>query len=265
MKKILFAAISAGILSGCSSAPPLATPKGEFVDLNTDITSLLPHTEPVYTGTKIANISSPSLVTGDAKAVNKNLQAIGTKGVVKSEARNTSRMLVANSNNTVAQKQTAVPLKGFITPVVTVAAKPVHKQNTGDVSKTSSSVPAVGKNPFAASTQTTALASATTKPPVVVPVKVNPVLKVWEIQKGTTLVTGFIRWMDRDKCPSEDGKWKLKRQTDTDYPIDYPLSFHAASFEDAARQLFNLYRKAQAPIYVSGYRNQCLIVISDRK
>ncbi|EQB6673454.1 TcpQ domain-containing protein [Salmonella enterica subsp. enterica serovar Chester] len=89
--------------------------------------------------------------------------------------------------------------------------------------------------------------------------------RVWEIEKGTTLITGFTEWMVKEKCPSGDGKWKLQRLTDTDYPIDYPLRFTGKNFEDVTEQLFDLYRTTQAPLYVSGYRPQCLIVISDKK
>ncbi|WP_231398145.1 TcpQ domain-containing protein [Photorhabdus temperata] len=105
--------------------------------------------------------------------------------------------------------------------------------------------------------------SVTDKPKLLI--KPVPVLKVWKIDKGTSLKNGFDLWVSKEKCPVGNGKWNIRWNTDTDYPIDYPLSFTSKNFEDATSQLFNLYRKAQAPLYVSGYRNQCLIVISDRK
>ncbi|MGT2009274.1 TcpQ domain-containing protein [Enterobacter hormaechei subsp. xiangfangensis] len=92
-----------------------------------------------------------------------------------------------------------------------------------------------------------------------------PILKPWAMEKGTTLKTGYMAWASKENCPVGKGKWIVRWETDTDYPIDYPLIFGASSFEDATSQLFNLYRKAQAPLYVSGYRNQCLIIISDSK
>lgn len=95
--------------------------------------------------------------------------------------------------------------------------------------------------------------------------KPAPTFKSWIIEKGTTLKAGYIAWTSKENCPTGKGKWSVRWETDTDYPIDYPLSFSASNFEDATSQLFNLYRKAQAPLYVSGYRNQCLIIISDRK
>ncbi|KYP90584.1 pilus assembly protein PilL [bacteria symbiont BFo1 of Frankliniella occidentalis] len=104
------------------------------------------------------------------------------------------------------------------------------------------------------------------KPPVVrKPVILMPVLKTWTIGKGTTLKAGYASWAAKEKCAALHRDWMIRWDTDTDYPIDYPLSFSSATFEEATSQLFNLYRTAQAPLYVSGYRNQCLIVISDKK
>lgn len=106
--------------------------------------------------------------------------------------------------------------------------------------------------------------SNTIKPLTTVPVLVAAA-KTWKIEKGTTLKTGYLAWASKENCPAGKGKWSVRWETDTDYPIDYPLSFTSNGFEDATRQLFNLYQKAQAPLYVSGYRSQCLIIISDRK
>lgn len=92
-----------------------------------------------------------------------------------------------------------------------------------------------------------------------------PVLKAWKIDKGPSLLKGFEEWVSKDKCPSMDGKWRIRKDTDNDYPVDYPLSFSSANLEDATRQLFELYKNAPAPIYVTGYPIQCLIVISDQK
>lgn len=104
------------------------------------------------------------------------------------------------------------------------------------------------------------------KPPVATkPAVLMPILKTWTIGKGTTLKAGYASWAAKEKCAALQRDWIIRWDTDTDYSIDYPLSFSSATFEDATSQLFNLYRTAQAPLYVSGYRNQCLIVISDKK
>lgn len=89
--------------------------------------------------------------------------------------------------------------------------------------------------------------------------------KSWRIEKGTTLKEGFIAWAVKTEClKDKDKKWTVQWETDTNYRIDYPLSF-TGSFEEVTTKLFTLYQKAQSPLYVSGYREQCVIVISDRK
>lgn len=267
MKKTILAAMSAGILSGCNSAPPLAVPKGEFIEMNTDITSLLPHTEPVYIGLKNVKLASSTKAAINSKTEDKGLSLSGKNEVdikVKKEigVKKTSTQIAQS----IVTTKKPVPLKGFVTPVLTVATDDNHKKPIAEPEKKASSTIKTEKKPFSLHASSQPVMSALTKPsnPEVI-VKTPPVKKIWEIKKGTTLITGFIEWMNKEKCSSLDGKWTLQRQTDTDYPIDYPLTFHAANFEDATTQLFNLYRKAQAPIYVSGYRNQCLIVISDKK
>lgn len=87
--------------------------------------------------------------------------------------------------------------------------------------------------------------------------------KIWKIEKGLTLKDGFIAWAKSDNCPGKDHKWSVQWKTDTNYPIDYPLSF-SGNFEEATTKLFTLYQKAQSPLYVSAYRNQCIIIIDDR-
>lgn len=110
------------------------------------------------------------------------------------------------------------------------------------------------------------MATAAPKPLVAKkPAVIMPALKSWTISKGTTLKAAYISWAAKEKCIAQNREWIIQWDTDTNYPIDYPLSFSAASFEDATVQLFNLYRKAEAPLYVNGFRNQCLIVISDKK
>jgi len=114
-------------------------------------------------------------------------------------------------------------------------------------------------------------AKASSSAKAAVPIKVIPVikpapeLKKWTLDKGISLKAGYLAWVAKETCPGEMKKWTVRWETDTDYSIDYPLSFTATNFEQATSQLFNLYLRAEAPLYVNGYRNQCLIVISDRK
>ncbi|AVF38194.1 TcpQ domain-containing protein [Rahnella sikkimica] len=92
-----------------------------------------------------------------------------------------------------------------------------------------------------------------------------PAMKVWKIDKGSTLRQGFMLWATQENCRPEKGKWTVRWDTGTDYPVDFPLNFTASNFEDATAQLFILWRHAQVPLFVNGYRQQCLIVISDGK
>ncbi|CZV48356.1 TcpQ domain-containing protein [Enterobacter hormaechei] len=95
------------------------------------------------------------------------------------------------------------------------------------------------------------------------PVDIKP--KSWRIEKGTTLKEGFIAWAVKTECLKDrDKKWTVQWETDTNYRIDYPLNF-TGSFEQATTKLFTLYQKAQSPLYVSGYREQCVILIKDTK
>ncbi|MCX8963097.1 hypothetical protein EHW64_18750 [Erwinia psidii] len=103
--------------------------------------------------------------------------------------------------------------------------------------------------------------------PVVVapPTPVKPALRLWTIAKGSTLSKAYEKWASGETCSGQSGKWSVRWDSGTDYPIDYPLTFTAPDFETATSQLFNLYQHAQVPLFVNGFRQQCLIVISDRK
>lgn len=158
----------------------------------------------------------------------------------------------------------------------TVTVEPVQKAQASRVSSTmpAQSIPLVvtapsvstpqGRNPFRGnesvvpSKQVLRPNSVTTfvGPPL-------PVMKVWKIEKGSTLRQGFTLWASQENCSPDMRKWAVRWDTGTDYPIDFTLSFKASTFEDATVQLFNLWRTAQVPLYVNGYRQQCLIVVND--
>lgn len=175
---------------------------------------------------------------------------------------NNSRVSIA-----FAEKPVEKVLPEVKTPTPDKLPKPTIQSKARDPTSPGGGDAKVGKNPFTINT--------TKKPDVPVKepqpeipkpvVKPAPEIKRWKIDKGASLKKGFELWVSNEKCPIGNGKWIVRWDTDTDYAIDYPLSFSSATFEGATSQLFNLYRKAQAPLYVSGYRNQCLIVISDRK
>lgn len=168
-------------------------------------------------------------------------------------------LVKSNVPAAVNQKQ-GLELKTPIVPKVTDAVKSVvpvapKVQATGSVVNAAKATPAAVSVP---------ITLATPVPKVNPVAEVKPVLKAWSMDKGTTLKSGYLEWIAKETCPTQKRKWTVEWDTDTDYPIDYPLSFHVANFEEATNQLFNLYRKASAPLYVRGYRDQCLIKVSDR-
>lgn len=158
-------------------------------------------------------------------------------------------------------KSVQVPAKATASPVIKSDSTPATKLPSGGMLKLP--VVPVVTPPFKQSSDhlKPAVPAAQIKPAE--PVK--PKLKIWRIDKGSTLRQGFESWAAQSSCPGTGGKWSVRWDSSTNYPIDYPLTFTAADFEAATAQLFNLYQHAQVPLYVSGYRQQCLIVISDRK
>lgn len=97
--------------------------------------------------------------------------------------------------------------------------------------------------------------------------KVNlvPVItyRTWKINKGTTLRKSYEQWVSQEVCGNSGKKWNLRWDTNTDYSIDYDLTFQDKNFEGATEQLFKLWHNAKVPLYVNGYRLQCLVVVSD--
>lgn len=123
-------------------------------------------------------------------------------------------------------------------------------------------LPTTGRNPFRGN-NAVPTAVGQTSGPVRAVAKPQPAVRIWKIERGTTLRQGYEQWVSQEVCASDKPKWTVRWDTSTNYPIDYTLTFHAASFEDATAQLFNLWHRAQVPLFVSGYRQQCLVVISD--
>lgn len=89
---------------------------------------------------------------------------------------------------------------------------------------------------------------------------------IWKVSKGSTLKSSLMHWTKHpaSQCaPSPTGHWNVNWNTNgINYPIDAELVFKG-SFQQAITELFELYKYAEKPLYVSGYEHQCLIVISD--
>lgn len=135
-----------------------------------------------------------------------------------------------------------------------------NKGSTGTVK--AAPLPTTGHNPFLGDKASSTTVSQARLPAKTV-VQPLPAVRIWKIDRGTTLRQGYEQWVSHEACQSDKPKWTVRWDTGTNYPIDYTLTFQAASFEDATAQLFNLWHRAQVPLFVSGYRQQCLVVISD--
>lgn len=155
--------------------------------------------------------------------------------------------------------QTAHAASPSVSPPVPSGA-PAKAAPVGTVKATP--LPTTGRNPFRGNKAVSAAVSQTREPATAV-VRAQPAVRTWKIERGTTLRQGYEQWASQEVCPSDKPKWTVRWDTGTNYPIDYTLTFHAASFEDATAQLFNLWHRAQVPLFVSGYRQQCLVVVSD--
>lgn len=101
-------------------------------------------------------------------------------------------------------------------------------------------------------------------PSVIIPSKPDP---IWKLSKGSTLKSSLMQWIKQPdaKCAnSPTGYWNINWNTNgINYPIDAELIFKG-SFQQAITELFELYRYAEKPLYVSGYEHQCLIIVSDK-
>ncbi|EEH5136701.1 hypothetical protein IOM43_001471 [Salmonella enterica] len=99
------------------------------------------------------------------------------------------------------------------------------------------------------------------------PLTGTPILAVasgpeWKATVGSTLKESLTEWADRADCAS-GGHWVVIWQTSTDYPIDAPLVFKG-NFESALVQVFDLYKKADRPLFAEASRLQCLVSVTDK-
>lgn len=303
-RKIIIAGLMANTLAACSSPPKLTEPEGDWVSFETPQISIPVHNEAnpsecctrssaIILNKSIPQITKPatrefSFVKSDGKNVPlfKAVKAVLPPSMNVRLAPDVAQNFRGNVSWT-GNDQWPYVLRKMLSPngleavinqgkdevVIQYAQKaklPVSKPEDKPLlnkPKLATSIVSL-KETKALKTPLVPVATQGTPPLNVKPKPASlalPVFKTWTIEKGTTLKAGFSAWAAKEICPSSRKAWSIRWETDTNYPIDYPLSFSSTSFEDATSQLFNLYRKAQAPLYVSGYRNQCLIIISDKK
>jgi type IV pili sensor histidine kinase/response regulator len=93
------------------------------------------------------------------------------------------------------------------------------------------------------------------------PVTPQPVGQTWRAEPGSTLKETLTGWASKATC-SNGGNWVVIWPVSLDYRIDAPLVFHG-NFESVLVQVFDLYRKAEKPLFAEANRIQCLISVSD--
>lgn len=103
--------------------------------------------------------------------------------------------------------------------------------------------------------------------PVATPLTGTPVTAVasgpeWKATAGSTLKESLTDWANKADCAS-GGHWVVIWQTSTDYRIDAPLVFKG-NFESALVQVFDLYKKADEPLFGEASRLQCLVSVTDK-
>ncbi|EHS2457586.1 TcpQ domain-containing protein [Salmonella enterica] len=100
------------------------------------------------------------------------------------------------------------------------------------------------------------------KPLTGTPVTVAPSGPEWKAVSGSTLKESLTDWAGKADCAS-GGHWVVIWQTSTDYRIDAPLVFKG-NFESALVQVFDLYKKADKPLFAEASRLQCLVSVTDK-
>ncbi|EDV0528682.1 hypothetical protein NY70_004517 [Salmonella enterica subsp. enterica] len=103
---------------------------------------------------------------------------------------------------------------------------------------------------------------AVAKPLTGTPVTVVASGPEWKAIAGSTLKESLTDWAGKADC-SGGGHWVVIWQTSTDYRIDAPLVFKG-NFESALVQVFDLYKKADKPLFAEASRLQCLVSVTDK-
>ncbi|EKE3789995.1 TPA: TcpQ domain-containing protein [Salmonella enterica] len=193
-------------------------------------------------------------------------------GQLMASKKETGQKLVSQSLPVPALQPPATPVKSVGASVSATSTSP-RNPFTGE-SLTGTTMPAptspVGAKPDvktqSASTTTpvkpATVTGAVAKPLTGTPVTVAPSGPEWKAVSGSTLKESLTDWAGKADCAS-GGHWVVIWQTSTDYRIDAPLVFKG-NFESALVQVFDLYKKADKPLFAEASRLQCLVSVTDK-
>ncbi len=252
------AAFCAALLSGCSSAPTLPVPNGEWEDFVQ---------QPVASPTTQYARALAADRTSSATAYKPNRPESVTAPAVTSPAVERPPLTVVTP-----------PSKPMSAPTAPVAAPPARetapKAALAGADSHSSSKPATVAPKVAAdaalpldktSTRPDTKAVAQTLPATPASkVSVMPIAKppapppkpMWDVQVGESLRKAITRWCQRAHYTLD---WRAE---DLDYPIEAPLHF-TGSFEEAVTGIFKLYDQAPRSFIVDGRIAQSRLIVSE--
>ncbi|EBH0655600.1 hypothetical protein C5V32_02380 [Salmonella enterica subsp. enterica serovar Oranienburg] len=195
-------------------------------------------------------------------------------GQLLASKKETGQKPVSQSLPVPALKLSVTPVKSGGAPVSATPPVPRNPFTGENLTGTTMPVPASPSPVVPQSRVDTPAPSAvaTIKPPtgsvaVAKPLTGTPVTVVasgpeWKAVAGSTLKESLTDWAGKADCAS-GGHWVVIWQTSTDYRIDAPLVFKG-NFESALVQVFDLYKKADKPLFAEASRLQCLVSVTDK-
>ncbi|EDY5043559.1 hypothetical protein GVW46_002946 [Salmonella enterica] len=210
-----------------------------------------------YTGVLPGNKPSPVVAGHVLAAKNSREQAAGSQSLPVP-----------------ALKPPATPVKSVGVPVSATSTASTAPRNpftgenlTGTTVPVTPSPAAVTPAAVATPSTVTTVKPATATAAVAKPLTGTPVTVVasgpeWKAVAGSTLKESLTDWAGKADC-SSGGHWVVIWQTSTDYRIDAPLVFKG-NFESALVQVFDLYKKADKPLFAEASRLQCLVSVTDK-
>ncbi|HDZ2454025.1 TPA: TcpQ domain-containing protein [Klebsiella pneumoniae] len=231
-------------------------------------------TQPVQpaTATGTGNTAPRNPFTGETLSVSVSAPATGQKPVLTPQSLAVPSPVLTTANAPAAQKSPATaPVKSI--PVSSPA--PAPKASSPQNPPVSAVRPAaVHQTTVNAPPQPAPARPVTTLPPAPpvssqtsssympgAPVSALPVGQTWRAEPGSTLKETLTGWASKATC-SNGGNWVVIWPVSLDYRIDAPLVFHG-NFESVLVQVFDLYRRAEKPLFAEANRIQCLISVSD--
>lgn len=230
------AVFCAALISGCSSAPTLPEPTGEWEVFEQKPAPVLPAVLPATQAVPVAQTSQPPIGLAPQKPAIAAPQSTA----------------VAINSKPAPTPILAVAAPGLKAAAPTVAASHPPPPSPGLESKPALAKPAMTATvaPSKSFGSTPSVPAVTVVAPLPKPIAPAPIPKpVWEAKVGDSLRKVITAWSQRASYTLD---WQAE---DLDYPIEAPLHFEG-TYEEAIASIFQLYEKADRSFTVDGRRAQ---------